>query len=1778
MEGIILAVASKSNYIQIIKVSGNPTNIKSYYILSGYNLTFKPSNKNLLCGTVTNFYCNIYTDNSNILGYTNRTFFTRSVPTGDYKYLQFNKNVPNVFIFIAEIKYLMIVTDFAAYTISQTSYPSYSIPINNLKNNLPIQQIGNSSNNGNVYILNNQYIFILCLYGNINTLFRFDIINKIFKLIFSDPTNTLWGFNVIDLNNIYLLLNTTILVSSNCTASSDTYTWDPTNNTYKYIYITDYQIKWTSLSILTYIPTYKFTNEFKFYPNENYLVIKDHGVVFLESNKDSNTYYINSPINILSSSVLEQSTVLVKILSQHSKNNKDVCNIINDTVIYPLTEGSCIIQTITAETTNYNSTKSDTREIFFSLLDQDNLVLANDLSTATVGDIIDLVIDGGSTNSIINISALSNNITIKNNTLTCVGSGNAILFAFRKGNEMYNNIMNEYLFLIKKGSQNIILNDINYGNELYVKETYNLVLSNVKENATPVFVISKSFDVNGNVNNNICVLNNNRLYVNNGGTCQIHALISETSSYNSYKTNILYITLRKNKYSDIDFFLSNKLYYKNIANISDRNSNLQITFIPITKTICTISGSVITALGSGPCTIAGIRSEINTNYNLIQYYTFDIDKQKQPSLFLNNITINNTIYIDNRVKYNLTLSGVLENANIKFIILNNYDVDNNLLDVTSFNGYISGNNFTPLKSGYCDIAGITYETDNYLESTSNIVRVLLLKSKQSPIAITKSSELYYLSSTILSYYYLDILYNASDYDIIYSSNSDNIIIKNNTIFGQKVGNATITALKPGNYMYEDVITTYDITVKKIRQNFNINNILNNVLTVGTNPYSITFLNLYENPSNIRFVITKTSNLTDTNKIVIADNKLYPYSSGNYTIVATCSETTSYLQSDSNPFQINIIRNQQLPLNIKLSNELDYMSSSIILTEGGSTDFAVKFTSDSSNCNIVNNTILGLHAGSLNLTAYKNGNYMYEPISSTINITINKIPQRNFILYSLSNTNIINVNPNKSYPLITSQVNENSQIVYSIKNINKTSSSIICTINGNQLIPLNEGSCLIQATALSTDNYSDTSSNLVLIAIVKNKQNQLDISFNPIMSFKNNYTLIGSGGSDTGFPVVFTSDSSNCTISNNILTPLVVNRYNITAFKDGNFMYYPISQVFNIIVMPIKQNITIIDINHENQIEVDPDVPYPLLLEKYEDNPTITFKIINMFPDDNFYNNVCELKGNILTAQNAGKCIIRGYTSATTNYLASETPDFILTVTLKSAKNFIIDNLPKLYIFTQYYLTVNGGSFDNIAFEITCSNPNVHIINNAIISNVADQYNISVTEKGNFKYKSLTKNISIIINKIDQPTISILNIKSSYLINRNYRIKLSTSYLYENSLIDYRIVSESNPNVCIINTPYIIANNAGTCIIQAVSSETTNYNSTKSQQYIINIYKNNQVPIIFNKISPFNAGSSIALIFTGGNGSGSTRFIKSNDNCFITNISVLGVSAGQTQITLYKDGDDIYNPITANITLTILKNYQNVTLLNLNKNNELYINDVCDLIITNIKENANIKYAIADVILDDSTKNTIANITENVFHAVNSGVCLLYGIVAATENYLETKTNSIMIKINKLNQSSIVVNSLVISDDPITLTLDYGSYLDLNINGGNTNNINIKPNNQNCIITNNNKIFSAPVEIYASSSAIPATTSTARLLTSSSATPAASSLTIPATTSTARLLTSSSATPAASSLTIPATSSTTRLLTSSSTTPAASSLTIPATSSTTRLLTSSSATPASGSAF
>jgi hypothetical protein len=857
-------------------------------------------------------------------------------------------------------------------------------------------------------------------------------------------------------------------------------------------------------------------------------------------------------------------------------------------------------------------------------------------------------------------------------------SGKSLLKITKEGNDKYNTI-NNYVYLeIKKIPQpNILLKNINSNNVLVLLSQYpsKLMVSGLLENPNIFYKVIKSF--NQYNNDPVCIINNNEIIPVNQGVCIIEAISSETDNYLQTKSNQITITVYKKEQEQVEQIDSLNMNLNEQMELELYGGKPHVEFIyTLENNNCIIHNNMIIGKKAGLCIIKAYKpSDINYN-EIIKEFTIKINKIYQPNLFLNNINNDdNTIFVNLEKTYQLKVDNILENANILFILS-----DPNVCSIN--NNIIKG-----IKFGSCEIYCITTETDNYLGTKTNKIIITVNKNEQSSLNIIESGKLNYLSSI-----YLDTIGGSTDNETIYTSSSINCKIINNRVIGLKAGLCTIKATKNGNQLYNSISLKKDIIINKIYQsNFKIFDI-NDTNLIFVNPDVSYELKTGFIADDAKVIFQDITPIKNIQLSYINKNKFTAINAGICIIQAVILESDNYYETVSEPITINIIKNDQKELNVIYEKTINCKDSTILKITGGSSDKYVSTICQNNSCIVDNFIVYGNKFGLCPIDIIKPGNFMYNPIKTTIYIDVLPIKQKNIFIEKLNETNEVEVDLNAIYNLNVSNIDEDPKIIYNIEseipNDPKYSKVINFNSSNSTFIPINAGTCIITAIILPTANYLETiTPKFILTVNLKNPGNFI-INKIPSLYYTSKIFLTFANTNYNSNDFSITCSSNLIKLNNNEITGSTTGDYVIDITKNKTFDYDSLTKKIKITVYKIKQpNFKFIDIN--NLLYVDINNSILIKTTTVYENANIIYKIVTERPVSGDYIGKIDNDGNLFLF-NEGIITIAAISVETASYLNTSTDNFTITVKKQEQPKIFFGNMDKLYVHSSIDILIFGG--------------------------------------------------------------------------------------------------------------------------------------------------------------------------------------------------------------------------------------------------------------------------------------------------------------------------------------------------------------------------------------------------------------------------------------------------------------------------------------------------------
>jgi len=1241
----------------------------------------------------------------------------------------------------------------------------------------------------------------------------------------------------------------------------------------------------------------------------------------------------------------------------------------------------------------------------------------------------------------------------KNNALTF-----SPIIKHEVSTNILNNINNTYVIRIDRDlTYDLLLTNYNYVNMQYV-----FVSNGLSTGSQTTTVI-----INGVT---IASIKNNTLLANNYGTVYLMAILPKSDQFNESTSTIITINIQKDYQIPLALNYIPKLLYNSSVTllIDGGSSSSQIIFSAADTSICSITNNNIINGNKVGSTLITAFKQGDDFYSDI---SFNLILDVQPTQQNFNISINEASYdgsffkllVNPSKKFNIILTNIMETPSyINYGVINSSSLnkDNQLVNVDT-----SGN-ITPLNSGFCYIVVEVGASTNYA-TTMKKVKLNISKNPQTPIVLSNVDALFFSKTANLT-----LSGGLSSNNYVLTSLSPNCSVNGLIITGNNAGICDFSVTKSGDFMYEDITSSISgIIVKKIIQPKLTLSILNQSPTGSDGSY-IFLVDVYkeytlfcsgylENPSIIYSIETQIPYVIAP-VCKITDNILSIYNSGEVFIKAITSDTINYFSSESNIIHIIFQKKSQNPFLFSTISSINYNQKINLSISGGSTTNSIIITKITNNCQIVNKSLFALMAGACQFNIHKDGNNIYNDLDQIVSLTINKIPQP-FVFLQLNeinsneNENVYSllINKQTEYTLILTDSNgtalsdfiitnsiDTPTITYTFTNLSSldASGNPLCILNKDKLILLRQGKIKISAKISATTNYLDGLANDIIININKNVQNNLIINYKPTIKFKETMILSYTGGSVPENIVTYSVNNTSCNLTNNTeITGNSIGTCSVTATLQGNSTYLPISLTFTITVVKIPQTVYILDIATDNHIYVE-NVPYDLLLNNLQEltPDQINFSISGKIPKDPKYPDVCSLKGYKILPLSAGTCTIFATTIESTSYLATKTVPITIKITRKQALDFLIDPYNPLYYNSSIKITTDKGQYNKqIVFSYNGPEVTIDPNTNTFYGNVAGSYIITATKLGTSTYDPLVKTFTLIVNKIQQPNFSILNQNSSVFIGSINDIIISNTN--EDSIVIFSVTEQKgagNNNVCTIYDNKFEGLNQGTCKIIAKCSETTNYLPATSEPFIVTINKLNQNNLIVQKPDNLFLNLKASINVSGSNSSNNYVFSSLTSNVTINNNVITPIAAGNCIIRVSSPGDYKYNEIHVDIPYFVLPIKQpNVTIKN--DDNIIYLNSTCNLNTINVLDNALVTYSITDIA---GALSNICSISGNVLTPFSDGVCIIQAITSATDNYLQSKSNQLVINIWKVEQ--ILVCNLVNQ-------INYGTTVNFTVTGGKT---------------------------------------------------------------------------------------------------------------------------------
>jgi len=447
-----------------------------------------------------------------------------------------------------------------------------------------------------------------------------------------------------------------------------------------------------------------------------------------------------------------------------SSTTPSVCTVSGSTVFGNAT-GTCTIAANQSGNANYNAATQVTQSI--SIGDKAN-------QTISFGSTPSVVVVGGTGN----VTATSSSglamsfssktpgvCTVSGSTVTGVTAGNCTIAADQSGNANYNSATQVTQSLTVKNNQAVSFGaapTIVFGGT-----------GTVSANATSGLAVSLSSSTPG-----VCTVSGSIVTDITVGTCIITANQAGDTTYNA-ATQTQSFTIGKASQT-VSFGTAPTIAFGGTGSISAiTTSGLAVSFTSATPGVCSVSGSAVTGIAAGACTIAANQAG-NVNYNAATQVTqsITVGKGSQSASFGSapTIVVGGTGTVSASATSGLAVS--FTSATPGFCT-------------------ISGSTVTGISAGACTIAADQAGNVNYIAATQVTQAITIGKANQTIGAISFSPTTLLKSGTVTAN-----ATSTSALAVSFSSTTPSVCtVSGNTVTGIAAGTCTIAANQAGNANY-----------------------------------------------------------------------------------------------------------------------------------------------------------------------------------------------------------------------------------------------------------------------------------------------------------------------------------------------------------------------------------------------------------------------------------------------------------------------------------------------------------------------------------------------------------------------------------------------------------------------------------------------------------------------------------------------------------------------------------------------------------------------------------------------------------------------------------------------------------------------------------------------------------------------------------------------------------------------------------------------------------------
>jgi|GEM_PF-1252961 len=684
--------------------------------------------------------------------------------------------------------------------------------------------------------------------------------------------------------------------------------------------------------------------------------------------------------------------------------------------------------------------------------------------------------------------------SISGNTVTMLSAGTCTVMANQPGNTNFSAASQVAQSIIINTANQTIAFGANPGPANFsIGGTLNVAATGGASGNTVTFSIP--------VTTTACSVLVNTVTMLSAGTCTVAANQAGNANFNAATQVTQSITINTGSQTisfganpgPVNFSIGGTF---NAAATGGASGNTVTFSIPVTTTVCSVAGNIVTTLSAGTCTVAANQAG-NASFNAAPQVTqsITINQASQTISFGANP---GPVNFATGGTFNVAATGGASGNAVTFSI-----------PVTTTVCSVAGNTVTMLGAGICTVAADQAGNTSF-SAASQVTQLITINQASQTISFGANpgpvnfatGGTFNVAATATSA--LTVAFSVPVTTAVCSVSGSTV-----TLLG--AGTCTVTANQAGNTSFSAApLVTQSITI----------NLGSQTITFGANPGPVSFANggtfnvsaPATSALTVAFAVPVTSAVCS-----VSGNTVTMLSAGTCTVAATQAGNANFNAASQVTQSITVnIGSQTIAFGANPGPVAFTTGGTFNISATATSALAVAFTITVTTtvCSVSGNTVSILSAGICTVVANQAGNANFNAASQvTQSITINQASQT--ITFAPVSLVVVGVAP---IALAASTSSGLTGFTFAT-----ASANTICTVAGNQLTIVGVGTCALTATQVGNTNYTAASA----MASITINQGAQTITFAPVSSLVSTappFVVTATGGS-SGNPVTFASQTT-----------------------------------------------------------------------------------------------------------------------------------------------------------------------------------------------------------------------------------------------------------------------------------------------------------------------------------------------------------------------------------------------------------------------------------------------------------------------------------------------------------------------------------------------------------------------------------------------------------------------------------------------------------------------------